>query len=176
MSIIYISTGSNLGDKLSNCKNGLSALDRHRRIQITGISSFYHSEPMDYFDQDWFVNTVIQLETMLAPGALLKILKAVEVETGRTENHIRFGPRTLDFDIIFYDSLIIETEDLIVPHPRMHLREFVLRPMCDLSPDLLHPVLGKSMNQLLHELKGEKQQCIAIETPENESLNPLKFR
>ena len=91
----------------------------------------------------------------------------LESEFGRIDKSIRFGPRILDFDIIFYNDIVTEIPDLIIPHPRMHQREFVLRPICDLAPDLIHPVLKKSSRQLLDELAPERQKCIQLEPTVN---------
>lgn len=160
--IAYISTGSNLGDKLENCREALAGLDRTDTVQIESISRFYSTEPMEYFDQPWFVNAAVKIRTSLAPADLLAVLKSFEVEYGRVDSGVRFGPRPLDFDIIFYNDSIIETEQLIVPHPRMHNREFVLRPISDLAPDLIHPVFNKSIRRLLDELNTQNQQCIPM--------------
>jgi len=161
--IAYLSTGSNMGDKLGNCRNGLSALDQTDGIRMESVSAFYLTEPMEYVDQPWFVNAAVRIRTALDPLHLLAALKTLEQRSGRMGSGIRFGPRTLDFDIIFYNDKVLETSLLIVPHPRMHEREFVLRPICDLAPDLLHPVLKKTACQLLAALPPGGQQCIRME-------------
>ena len=161
--IAYISTGSNMGDKLENCRNGLAALAQKDGIRIESVSAFYLTEPMEYADQPWFVNAAVRIRTALDPLNLLAALKTLEQRSGRVDSGIRFGPRTLDFDIIFYNDKILETSTLIVPHPRMHEREFVLRPICDLAPDLMHPVLKKTACQLLAALQPGGQQCIRME-------------
>ncbi|MCK5783112.1 MAG: 2-amino-4-hydroxy-6-hydroxymethyldihydropteridine diphosphokinase [Desulfobacterales bacterium] len=159
----YISIGSNMGDKRENCQNALAALDRTETVQIESISRFYFTEPMEYSDQPWFVNAAAQIRTSLDPVDFLTVLKSFEVEYGREDSGVRFGPRPLDLDIIFYNDSIIETAQLIVPHPRMHHREFVLRPISDLAPGLIHPVFKKSVRQLFEELSDESQQCILME-------------
>ena len=163
MNIAYISIGSNMGEKLENCRNGLAALDETEKIIIEDLSEFYMTEPMEYTDQPWFVNAAARINTTLDPFDLLKTLKSLEVELGRVASSLRYGPRILDFDIIFYNDVILETPGLIIPHPRMHHREFVLRPICDLAPDLMHPALKKSSRQLLDELAAENQKCIRME-------------
>ncbi len=159
----YISTGSNMGDKLGNCREALAALDRTDTVHIESMSRFYLTEPMEYSDQPWFVNAAVKIITSLNPDDLLAVLKSFEVEYGRADGGVRFGPRPLDFDIIFYNDLIIETPQLIVPHPRMHNREFVLRPISDLTSELIHPVFNKSIRRLLDELSTQNQQCLPME-------------
>lgn len=163
INIAYISTGSNLGDKLENCRNGLAALGQTDGILIESISQFYKTEPLEYSDQPWFVNAVVRIRTALDPLDLLAALKALERRFGRVDSGIRFGPRTLDFDIIFYNDIVLDVSMLIVPHPRLHEREFVLRPICDLMPDLMHPILKKTAFQLLAALQPGGQQCIRME-------------
>ncbi len=163
VNIAYISIGSNMGGKLENCLKGLAALGEIDRIAIEDWSEFYMTEPMEYTDQPWFVNSAARIRTTLGPFDLLKILKSLEAELGRIGSSRRFGPRVLDFDIIFYNDIVIETPGLVIPHPRMHHREFVLRPICDLAPDMVHPVLKKSSLQLLDEVAAEKQKCIRME-------------
>jgi len=163
----YISTGSNMGEKQDNCRRALAALNRTDTVTVESISRFYLTEPMEYSDQPWFVNAAAKIRTSLAPVDLLAVLKSFETKYGRADGGIRFGPRPLDFDIIFYNDLIIETEQLIVPHPRMQNREFVLRPISDLAPELIHPVYNKSIRQMLDELSIQNQQCILMKEVAN---------
>ncbi len=158
----YISTGSNMGEKHDNCRKALDALNRTDTVAVESISRFYLTEPMEYEDQPWFVNAAAKVRTSLGPVDLLAMLKSFEIKYGRKDNGIRFGPRPLDFDIIFFNDLVIETEQLIVPHPRMHNREFVLRPINDLAPELIHPVFNKNIRQLLDELSTQNQQCLLM--------------
>jgi 2-amino-4-hydroxy-6-hydroxymethyldihydropteridine diphosphokinase len=159
----YISTGSNMGEKQDNCRNALFALNQTDTVTVESISRFYLTEPMEYLDQPWFVNAAAKIRTSLAPVDLLAMLKTFEIKFGREDSGIRFGSRPLDFDIIFFNDRIIDTEQLIVPHPRMHNREFVLRPINDLAPDLIHPVFNKSIRHLLDELSTQNQQCLLME-------------
>lgn len=159
----YISIGSNMGDKLATCKKALADLGKTDAVHIDAVSRFYFTEPMEYANQPWFVNAAARIKTGATPGALLAILKSFETAYGRVDGGVRFGPRPLDFDIIFYNERIIDTPELIVPHPRMHEREFVLRPLSDLAPDLIHPVFCKSIRRLLDELRPQNQQCIPVE-------------
>lgn len=118
------------------------------------------TEPVDYTDQDWFINAVIKIETPLDPFKLLNILKAVERGIGRIDTGIRFGPRVLDMDIILYEDRIISGKGLSVPHPRMHKRRFVLKPLCDIDPEIVHPVLKKDIQSLLNNLNDNEQRII----------------
>jgi len=163
INIAYLSTGSNMGDKLENCRNGLGALGQTDGIHIESISQFYQTEPLEYSDQPWFINAAVCIRTSLDPLALLTVLKTLEQQSGRVDSGIRFGPRTLDFDIIFYNDIVLDTAMLIVPHPRLHQREFVLRPIWDLAPELMHPILKKTACQLLAALQADGQQCIPME-------------
>ena len=156
----YIGAGSNIGDKLLNCKNGIAALTRANKTVLKNRSKFYKTEPVHYKDQDWFVNWVVKIETTLDPFDLLNELKSIERDTGRVYNPIRFGSRTLDLDIILYDDLVKNSADLIIPHPRMHKRRFVLRPICDIDPKIVHPVLKKDMQYLLDILDENEQRII----------------
>jgi 2-amino-4-hydroxy-6-hydroxymethyldihydropteridine diphosphokinase len=115
---------------------------------------------VDYKDQDWFINVVVKVETTLAPFELLKTLKSIERGAGRVDGSIRFGPRVLDLDIILYDDLVTNSSKLIVPHPRMHKRRFVLRPICDIDPTIVHPVLKKEMQALLDVLDENEQRIV----------------
>ena len=152
-----ISIGSNLGDKEENCQKGIDRLMASGNATLVKASRFYRTSPVDYLDQDWFVNAAVKLETPLEPLELLETLKAVQQQCGRTKSDIRFGPRVLDLDIIFYDRLVMTSPLLEIPHPRMHKRRFVLLPICDIDPDIVHPLLNISLKSLLNQL-GENEQ------------------
>jgi 2-amino-4-hydroxy-6-hydroxymethyldihydropteridine diphosphokinase len=172
----FISFGSNMGDRLNNCATGIRLLDETGDIRVESVSDYYLTEPMDFTDQAWFVNGAIKAGTRLGPFGLLALLKAIEFNVGRKTTDVRYGPRVLDFDIIFYNNEIIDTPQLIVPHPRMHCREFVLRPMCDLSPGLVHPVLNKNIKELMQGVKDQGSQCIKINTHvHGEPIPVLKY-
>ena len=158
--IAYICVGSNLGDKLENCRGGIATLIRSGNTRLVDQSLIYRTEPVDYLDQDWFVNCVIKIETDLAPLSLLDILKSIERAAGRIRDAVRFGPRILDLDILLFDDLVLNLPTLTVPHPRMHKRRFVLKPICDIDPDINHPVLHRSMGSLLKDLDEEGQSII----------------
>ena len=156
--IAYISAGSNMGDRLQNCRKGIEALTGANSSKILAQSRIYKTEPVDYEDQNWFINMMVKLETALDPFQLLDYIEHIQRAAGRLKDLIRFGPRILDLDIILYDDRIIESKRLVVPHPRMHKRRFVLKPICDIDPAVIHPVLKKEMQILLEELGAEEQK------------------
>lgn len=147
----YIALGSNIGDKRKFLDDAVEALDNHRLCKVKKVSSFIETEPYGYTDQDRFLNGVLCLETVLPPSELLDLLHEVEAAAER-KREIHWGPRTLDLDIIFYDDEIIHTEFLHIPHIDMHRRDFVLKPMAEIAPWMYHPVLGKTVQQMLDEL------------------------
>lgn len=155
----YISVGSNLGDKLENCRRGIRQLERDE-VRLKAESRIYQTEPVDYLDQDWFINIVVKIETLLDPSRLLRRLQSIQRKAGRLQDSIRFGPRVLDLDIIFYDEVVIHSAQLVIPHPRMHKRRFVLQPLCDIDPAIMHPVLKTDVRTLLNRLDDNEQRII----------------
>jgi 2-amino-4-hydroxy-6-hydroxymethyldihydropteridine diphosphokinase len=158
MPTAFISVGSNIGDKLDYCRQGIADLTRPGVATLMAASPFYKTAPVDYRDQDWFINAALKIETHLTPFKLLDRIQAIQRAAGRIKQTVKFGPRTLDLDIVFYEDRVVRTERLIVPHPRMHKRRFVLQPICDIDPAILHPLLGKTVAQLLSELDDHRQQ------------------
>jgi 2-amino-4-hydroxy-6-hydroxymethyldihydropteridine diphosphokinase len=161
-SIAYISVGSNLGDKLENCRRGIAALEAITEIRVTGRSRFYKTEPVDFAAQGWFVNSAVRLQTGLGPYELLDRLLIIQRDAGRPLTGLRFGPRILDLDLLMYDQLVLEDPRLWLPHPRMHRRRFVLQPMCDIDPSIVHPLLGKDIQRLLAELDEHGQRVVEL--------------
>jgi 2-amino-4-hydroxy-6-hydroxymethyldihydropteridine diphosphokinase len=155
MSIAYIGLGSNIGDKSDNIKRALEILDQFDGLKVVKASSYYETEPVGYEDQDWFVNAVAKIDTVLSPEQLLIAFKKVEKLIGR-KDRIRWGPREIDLDLLFYDQMLIDIPNLIVPHPRLHERAFVLVPLAEIAPDLVHPVIKKTIAELLAELQSQK--------------------
>lgn len=155
---VFISVGSNIGNRLQNCKKGISALTALKQVKQVETSPFYQTEPVDYKDQDWFVNCAVRISTDLDPPALLKRLQGIQYDAGQREKTVRFGPRVLDLDIVLFDDWIVHSEELTIPHPRMHKRHFVLKPICDIDPNINHPVLRQSMQSLLDNLDEEGQR------------------
>ena len=146
----YIAFGSNLGDRRAYIDNAIKALKEDERNRVEKVSAILETRPYGGVEQGDFLNGVLKLDTLYTPGELLDKLHELEQEAGR-ERTIRWGPRTLDLDILLYDRLVYEDKDLILPHPDMQNRDFVLRPMAELAPWLRHPLLGKTMKELLEE-------------------------
>lgn len=147
--LVYIALGSNVGDRAAMLRRAIDALNA-AGIHVLRQSSFYVSEPVDAPPQAWFLNAVVEAETALMPQQLLRTLMRIEHDLGRRRTIPR-GPRTLDLDILFYGSSVIRAKDLVVPHPRLEGRRFVLVPLAELVPGLRHPVSRKTVTQLLSE-------------------------
>lgn len=155
MNKIFLSLGSNLGEKALNLLNALSALTQHN-ISIDRISPVYETAPWGEHDQPPFYNICVEAHTALEPLRLLAVLKEIESDMGRVKTR-HWGPRLIDIDIIFYNDEVYESEILSIPHKLMSRRAFVLRPLCDIAGDLKHPVLHKTMNELYNMLSEEER-------------------
>lgn len=151
----YLSIGSNLGDRVGFLQYGLKRLSENPQLRGVKVSSFFETEPYGYADQGMFVNAAVVLQTLYTPYELLGFLQKVEEETGR-KREIHWGPRTLDLDILFYDDAVMEQSDLLVPHPDMENRMFVLEPLAELCPGKVHPVLGKTVLTMKRELESRR--------------------
>jgi len=151
MSVIaYIGIGSNIGDAAAYCRKAIELLSEAGRV--VRASSFYHTEPVGRHEQDDFINAVAAVETDRSPDDLLNVCHAIEDRLGR-QRDVRWGPRTADLDILLYGDLVIERPELTVPHPQMALRKFVLAPLVEIAPDVIHPRLCRTASQLYRELK-----------------------
>lgn len=158
MATVFLGIGSNLGDREKNINLALEKLGQVGYVRR--VSSQYETEPVGYKDQPWFLNLVAELETQLSAPELLQALKALEKEMGRTPSP-RFGPRPIDLDILLYDDLVLDTPELTVPHPRLAERAFVLIPLAEIAPQVLHPILKKSMRELRDALpKGPEVRLL----------------
>ena len=153
MAEAYIALGSNLGDRLRTMREAVGRLRVHGTIEA--VSSVYETEPVGVTDQPAFLNAVLRLRTELGPAALLATMLAIEVDLGRLRTTVN-GPRTVDLDLLFYDDLSVDTAELVVPHPRLHERAFVLVPLVDIAPDLLHPAQSVRVSELLSMLGGPR--------------------
>lgn len=155
MSIVYIGIGSNLGNREKNCLKAVQLLF-DSGIAIMKQSSMYETEPWGVKDQPRFINMVIEAETEEKPGKLLELLKRIEREIGRKETY-KWGPRAIDLDILLYNDLVINNTALQIPHPHMHERDFVLRPLSEIAPNKIHPVLKKTVRELLFDLEMRRE-------------------
>ena len=146
MKTAFFSLGSNLGDREASLNDALERLEA-AGVRTVRRSSIHETEPQDYHDQPWFLNMAVEVETDLAPLALLATTQKIEAEMGR-QRTIPKGPRTIDIDILFYANLVIATPELEIPHPRLTERRFVLDPLSEIVPDLVHPITGKSVREV----------------------------
>jgi 2-amino-4-hydroxy-6-hydroxymethyldihydropteridine diphosphokinase len=144
----YVALGSNLGDRRAFLEGALAALDETRSVRVLACSRFYETEPLGPPPQGPYLNAVARLETELAPRALLGLLLELEERAGRERGAIRNAPRTLDLDLLLHGSSCLAEDGLELPHPRMHERAFVLEPLCEIAPDLVHPRLGEQIRSL----------------------------
>lgn len=148
----FLSLGSNMGDKNKYIENAINALKSNEYIKLIKISPIYETEAYGGVEQDNFLNGCVEIKTILTPYELLDLLNKIEADNNR-ERILRWGPRTLDIDIIFYDNYVINTEALSIPHIDMHNRLFVLQPLNDIAPYIYHPIKNKTISELLTELK-----------------------
>jgi 2-amino-4-hydroxy-6-hydroxymethyldihydropteridine diphosphokinase len=153
MKQIHISLGSNIGDREKNLTVAIEALVA-RGIQITRRSSIYSTEPVDFGEQGWFLNCVVEAETEFMPRQLLHVLQEIERSMGR-RRLVRRGPRVIDLDILLFGSSVIHSPELEVPHPRMAERRFVLVPLAEIAPEARHPIANKTIRELLGETKDQ---------------------
>lgn len=154
MAIVYVGLGSNLGDRERSLETALEKMKRIPHAQLLRSSTRHETEPVGVPSQEKFLNSVAELETSLPPGDLLTHLQRIEQELGRPAEHDPRAPRTIDLDLLAYDSLALREPKLEIPHPRMQERPFVLIPLLELAPDWKHPVLGRSARELLAECKS----------------------
>ncbi len=149
---VYLSIGSNLGEKEQNLNRALEYLKQDCKIQIKKISDFIETKPYGYTEQPDFLNGAVELFTLYTPQELLKVLQKAEAD-GKRERLFLWGPRTIDLDILFYDDKIVFEPDLVIPHIEMQKREFVLKPLCQIAPWKQHPLLHKTVMELLSDLQ-----------------------
>jgi 2-amino-4-hydroxy-6-hydroxymethyldihydropteridine diphosphokinase len=153
---IFLSLGTNLGDRVANLQNAIDAL-QSQRVQVVRSSSIYETEPQDLKEQPWFLNMAVECRTRLFPLQLLAVIARIERQMGRERKRdsLAKGPRSIDIDILLYGTAVIDSPNLLIPHPRMLDRRFVLEPLCEIDEKLKHPVTGISFKLRLKQLNNQ---------------------
>ena len=154
MATAYLSLGSNVSNRLRYLKGAIRKIKESHEIAVRKVSSVYETQPVGYENQGWFLNLVLEAETTFDPFPLLERLLAIEGQMGRKREE-KWGPRKIDIDILLYDNRIVNSYRLTIPHPRMHQRRFVLIPLTQIAPKLLHPLLKKSLEELLESCEDK---------------------
>ena len=161
MAIVYLSLGSNIGDRVGYIQQATSLLSANENINIVATSSFYETEPWGMESKNWFVNAVIQVTTSLSPEQLLDECQRIETLLGRPSTRSQeYSDRTVDIDIIFYDKLIMNTDRLTIPHKHFHKRVFMLVPMLEIAEDFVHPFFGKTVASLHDAIENPEEVCL----------------
>ena len=154
MAEVYLGLGTNLGDKEANLNVAIEEI-RKRVGEITSLSAFYATEPWGFDSQNSFLNAVCKAHTTLSPFEVLSTTQAIEKDLGRIRKSVggQYSDRPIDIDILLYDGLVLNTPELVIPHPLMHKRLFVMEPLTEIAPELVHPMLHRSMKEILKEMK-----------------------
>lgn len=154
--ICFIGLGANLGRPVEQCLEAVQRMHAADGIRVLRRSSLYRTEPVGIQEQDWFVNAVVEISTVLQAGELLQALLAIERLMGR-QREARRGPRIIDLDILLYGQQVIQSPDMIIPHPEFHKRRFVLIPFHEIAPYVIHPAFGVSIRGLLNRLEDDRK-------------------
>jgi 2-amino-4-hydroxy-6-hydroxymethyldihydropteridine diphosphokinase len=144
---VFLSLGTNVGDRGKNLRDAIAALGI-AGLRVMRVSSTYETEPVDYVDQPWFLNCAVEAETELGALELLHVLRGIETRMG-SQKLVAKGPRLIDMDVLLYGDEVTDTPELQIPHPRMHLRRFVLEPLAEIAPNVRHPISGLSVSEML---------------------------
>lgn len=171
MNEVYISLGSNMGDKEESLRHAVQLLQEHQAVKVVKLSSIYETDPVGFADQDVFLNMVVLVNTTLTAQEMLEICQQIEYELKRVRI-IRWGPRTIDLDILLYNHDNIETETLVVPHARMHERAFVLVPLVEIAPDLKYPPTNQALRTMLEKVGSEGVRQWKAITKVSEFVHP----
>ncbi len=161
MAVVYLSLGSNVGDRVGFLQQTASILGADNGINIVSTSSFYESEPWQMNSENWFVNAIVQISTTYSPEELLDVCQKIENQLGRKRpESYTYQDRTIDIDILFYDNKIINTDRLTIPHRFFHRRAFTLVPMLEIAQDFVHPLFNKTVTDLYDELENPEMVCL----------------
>ncbi|MBI9101312.1 MAG: 2-amino-4-hydroxy-6-hydroxymethyldihydropteridine diphosphokinase [Spirochaetales bacterium] len=147
----YLGIGTNLGERMTNIQSAIDMINESKFCRVTNQSKIYETEPYGYLDQDKFLNGALEVKTLLTPRSFLRFLLDVEKKLKR-ERIIHYGPRTMDLDVLFYDQIMTSFEEAVIPHPRLHERMFVMKPLCDIAPYYVHPILNERCYRIAEEL------------------------
>ncbi len=163
--ICFIGVGSNLDDPAARCAEALCNLSQVSGIRVLRQSSLYRTEPVGFEEQDWFINSVVEIRTVLDPHELLEALQRIEDAMGRVRGP-KWGPRIIDLDILLYGQETVEENGLVIPHPHLHKRRFVLEPLCEVASYVIHPVFGISVRGLMERLDDESRVYLYLASGE----------
>ncbi|OGX30176.1 MAG: 2-amino-4-hydroxy-6-hydroxymethyldihydropteridine diphosphokinase [Omnitrophica WOR_2 bacterium RIFCSPLOWO2_12_FULL_51_24] len=149
----FIALGSNLGDRRGNIEKAIEELKGSLMVEVVKVSKFYETDPVGGPPQDKFLDAAAEIRTLLTPHALLVLLRDAEGKVGRTPSKVKWGPREIDLDILLYNDLVMDDPDLVIPHPQLHLRRFMIEPLSEIAPEALHPILKKTAAEILEDLE-----------------------